>query len=404
MEGLGLPRAVFRRVCEMLSDGGDLLSLCLVCTGWRNFMNDEGASLFRTLLEWKWPQREADYYERLFPALKKLKQAYLHKKHFEQCLFSGRYVAKNVKSKAKGTRLMREPSVSLIIWDAEPGCVEVWNCRTMKCVQRLCVHPPDHKIWWLNVAPSGVCVTACEDHTLNVIDVNNLSAGVSKTLHGHTGSVWCVDVCPEWDRVVSGSSNGELFFWQLSSGKILQRQEGNSFVGWYDVRFCGPNKQWVTGATKSTLPFFMTATGEPAFTLGREKAPLHYLATLPVGDRYLYTSDSIRTVCQWDLQTQTLLHLRDLGGASEATDFYDGKLFCAVSLRLTSVIMILSMDLELLASITITSTEVVRLYTLDVRESALVCSLQSNEIFVVTPEPANNSGGTTITLPSCSVS
>jgi WD40 repeat protein len=44
---------------------------------------------------------------------------------------------------------------------------------------------------------------------------------------GHTASVWCVAFSPDGTRILSGSKDGSVRLWDVSTAREIQRLEGH---------------------------------------------------------------------------------------------------------------------------------------------------------------------------------
>src|SRR5436190_8618408 len=124
-----------------------------------------------------------------------------------------------------------------------------------------------------------------------------------RTLTGHNGPVWAVAFSPDGKKLVSGSVDQVICFWEVSSGVAAQRvTEGSGIFG---LAFSKDGKL-ASGNVDNTIKLWDPATGKAgAVFRGHEKA-VDRVAFSPDGTQFASVSHD-GTVKLWDTARNSLL-------------------------------------------------------------------------------------------------
>ena len=153
------------------------------------------------------------------------------------------------------------------------------------------------------VTPDGArAVSGSWDGTLRVWE---LSTGRAlATLEGHTDQVAAVAVTPDGARAVSGSNDGTLKVWELSTGHALATLEGHTHQV-TAVAVTPDGARAVSGSNDGTLKVWELSTGHALATLEGPWLTITAVAVTPDGTRAVSGSGGMLKV--WELSTGRVL-------------------------------------------------------------------------------------------------
>jgi len=123
------------------------------------------------------------------------------------------------------------------------------------------------------------------------------------TLRGHTSRVYCVALLPK-SRVISGSHDGTLKVWDMSTGAYLRTLSGHIPRSVRCVAVL-PNDSILSGHILCTLKVWNVSSGECLRTMSsyNEHAggrPVDCVAVLPDGNIVLGSGNELRV---WDVSS-----------------------------------------------------------------------------------------------------
>jgi WD40 repeat protein len=146
---------------------------------------------------------------------------------------------------------------------------------------------------------------------------------VVRTLRGHKGPVFCVDISPDGKRLVSGGADWTVRLWDLETGKELTYLDGHG-GGVLDVAFSPDGKRilsagsagfldpklsherpWQPGGD-SSIRLWDATTGTLIHTMAGHTTMVRSVAFSKDGSRALSAGEDA-TVRLWDLETGTEL-------------------------------------------------------------------------------------------------
>jgi len=140
---------------------------------------------------------------------------------------------------------------------------------------------------------------------------------------GEDAMLWSAAFSPDGRTIVSGSSNGNVIFWDVSTGKRLRTAEFRSSLTANSVAFSPDGTTALSGGQAGTLDLCDPATGRHLRTFKDSTVPhlgdhqvshrghIHSVAFSPDGRTVLSAADDIKL---WDVATGSLIHT--FGGRS----------------------------------------------------------------------------------------
>ena len=194
----------------------------------------------------------------------------------------------------------------------------LWNLETLKCTatlpaaghleednvlaasiagNKVLIGCKDYgiKVWDIVAAGAPIALASLEGHTNHVLSITK-SAGTAlsgsgdetvrlwdlrtsscvRTMVGHSGPVWSVDMDGHCRTAVSGSADGTVKLWDLGSGRCIKEYRGHSVYGPADVVMDESGSSflsagghvysvnaWVVGGTKARMTADFSASCPP---------------------------------------------------------------------------------------------------------------------------------------------
>ena len=99
-------------------------------------------------------------------------------------------------------------------------------------------------IWWLEVK-DNFCITAGSDGYVKVIDIE--TGKITKSIKTNQRSIWAVDLDPINDIAISGSDDGTVSVWKLSTGEPIKALK--IFNSIYDINLLPNLKEILIAST-----------------------------------------------------------------------------------------------------------------------------------------------------------
>ena len=151
---------------------------------------------------------------------------------------------------------------------------------------------------WSRLMPQTTAQSASE--------VTQKSVLLVRTLTGHTSSVNAIVLIPGRNQLISGSADGTIKQWDLTSGGELQTFAGHA--SYVNTLVLSPDGHTVaSGSADQTIALWDIQTGENLATLTGHVSPINTLAISHSG-RQLISGSADGTIKIWDLTTQQELH------------------------------------------------------------------------------------------------
>ncbi|KAH8912125.1 WD40 repeat-like protein [Coniochaeta sp. PMI_546] len=126
----------------------------------------------------------------------------------------------------------------------------------------------------------------------------------TQTLEGHGNLVMCLASAPDGRTVASGSYNGTIKIWDISTGTCMQTLEGHD-DGVLCLAFTPDGRTIASGSYDRTVKIWEVATGVCRQTLSGHNKTVTLIAFTPGGTLISGSRDS--TVMVWDVTTSTCL-------------------------------------------------------------------------------------------------
>lgn len=132
---------------------------------------------------------------------------------------------------------------------ADDELLQIWNPQSKQLLNN--IKASSERLWALDIRRDGkYALTGGEDAQVNLW---NLVDGTKiKTFVGHEGNVACVSFTAKKDLICSGSSDGTLRFWDISSGREVYRASHDTEVfGVHPANYRGNGGVHLTATTKT---------------------------------------------------------------------------------------------------------------------------------------------------------
>ena len=157
----------------------------------------------------------------------------------------------------------------------------------------------------VEISPDGkTAVSGSSDGTLKLW---NLSSGkILHSLEGHRSIVTAMEISPDGKTAISGSRDRTLKLWDLSSGKVLHTLEGHSDEVLV-VAISPDNKTAVSGSWDGTLKLWDLSSGQALHTFEGHSDVVTTVAISPDGKTAVSGSNDM-TLKLWDLSSGQALH------------------------------------------------------------------------------------------------
>jgi WD40 repeat protein/serine/threonine protein kinase len=120
-------------------------------------------------------------------------------------------------------------------------------------------------------------------------------------LKGHSGAVLCLAFAPDHKRLVSGSADGAVKFWDVATGKEAQALEGHTDAV-LSLAFSSDGRRLASAGLDRTARIWDVATGKEVLTLRGHAVALWGVAFAP-DDIFLATAGTDGLVKVWDTRT-----------------------------------------------------------------------------------------------------
>ncbi len=146
-----------------------------------------------------------------------------------------------------------------------------------------------------------------------IIKLWNLSTGkLITTLTGHSGHIHSLAISPDGQTLVSGSGDGTIKLWNLHTGKLLATLTGHS-THINSLAISPDGQTCVSGRNGGIIELWNLPTRTLLLTLTGHSGDVNSVAISPDGQTLVSGNDG-GTIELWNLHTGTLLHT--LTGAS----------------------------------------------------------------------------------------
>lgn len=154
-------------------------------------------------------------------------------------------------------------------------------------------------------------VSGSADRTIKVWNLN--TGQLIRTLSGHTDIVRSVALSSDGEILASGSGDRTIKLWNLQTGRELRTLSGHSGPLW-SIAISRDGKTLVSGSEDSTIRIWNLQTGELLRSFRGHTGRVFSVALSP-NDQTLASSGVDKTIKIWNLQTGKLL--RTLTGHSD---------------------------------------------------------------------------------------
>ncbi len=123
--------------------------------------------------------------------------------------------------------------------------------------------------------------------------------------YGHTNHISSISITPDGHRCVSGSWDGTIRVWGMTTGQSLMTFNDNHSIYYLDITPDG--RLCVSGSSDSCIRVWDLKTGERLKTFNGPNSSIDGLDISPDG-RYCVSWFEDKTLCIWDLGTGECLH------------------------------------------------------------------------------------------------
>lgn len=234
------------------------------------------------------------------PMLKQALQEYNPYQLF-QCLY--RYPTPHSTTNA----VTISPDGQLLISAGSDKTVKVRSLQTGRILRTFSGH--SGSVYTVAISPDGrILVSGSWDHTIKVwnLDTANNSTsrigdGLLHTLSEHSSEVNSVAISSDGQTLASGSEDGTINLWKLSSGELKITLAGHS-EGVKSVAISLDGKTLVSGSADKTIRLWNLHTGELLHTLTGHGNSVKSVAISPDGEMVV-SSGQDKAIKLWRFQT-----------------------------------------------------------------------------------------------------
>lgn len=179
-------------------------------------------------------------------------------------------------------------------------------------------------VWSVALSSNGkTLASGSEDKTIKVWDFP--SGKLRHTLIGHTDTVRSLAISGDGKTLASSSGDRTIALWNLQTGKLIRTLTGHQNTVW-SVAISNDGKTLVSGSQDDTIKVWNLHTGQLRRILYGHSGQVFSVALSP-DEKTFATAGSDRTIKIWDLQSGKLL--RTLTGHTDSVRFVvfsqDGK-------------------------------------------------------------------------------
>jgi WD40 repeat protein len=154
------------------------------------------------------------------------------------------------------------PDSQLLATSSVDSTVKLWRVVDGRLVGTL-RHPEG--VTSIAFSPDGrALVSGSYDATVRVWDVRD--GTLTRSLKGHTGTVWTVAFSPDGQRIGSGGEDKTIKIWRASDGSLLNTLRGHALNVW-SVAFSPDGELVGSGSFDKTIKLWRTDTGALVRTL-----------------------------------------------------------------------------------------------------------------------------------------
>lgn len=171
-------------------------------------------------------------------------------------------------------------------------------------------------VWSIALSSNGkTLVSGSEDKTIKVWDFP--SGKLRHTLTGHTDTVRSLAISGDGKTLASSSGDKTIALWNLQTGTLIRTLTGHTSTVW-SVAISSDGKTLVSGSQDDTIKVWNLHTGQLRRILYGHLGSVFSVALSP-DEKTFATAGSDRTIKVWDLQTGKLL--RTLKGHLDSVRF-----------------------------------------------------------------------------------
>lgn len=233
---------------------------------------------------------------------------YLQKLDLQQVSFAGCDFAKSVFTHSFGgiTSVAFSPNSEILATSDNKGEIYLWQIAdrdrlTIDISQPfLILKGHSNWIWSLSFSPDGqTIVSGSEDGTVRQWNVT--TGECLRILAGHTGEVSSVTFSPDGQAIASGSADFTIRLWDANTGECLQVFLGHNHQV-RSVAFSRDGEIIASGSSDSIIRLWKVSTGEPLRVLSGHTSQVWTVAFSP-HKNILASGSYDQTIKLWDINT-----------------------------------------------------------------------------------------------------
>ncbi len=136
-------------------------------------------------------------------------------------------------------------------------------------------------------------------------------SSLTRTLNGHTGTVWSVAFSPDGERIATSGEDKTIRLWRVADGSAIKTMTGHTLNVW-SVDFSSDGKFLASGSFDRSVRLWNPNSGDPVRALGEHEQAVVGI-TFSADGKTLATSGDDNSIRLWDVDSARTIRRIDTG-------------------------------------------------------------------------------------------